>query len=178
MAEFVDSIIVPEGVDVNVNGDAIVVKGQRGEITRSFKHPNISFSVGGGRLEVKYSARKLVRGAKMHVCTYSSLIRSMIKGVKEGYVAVLKVCSGHFPMSVSVAGSEFVVKNYFGEKVPRKLKLMSGVEVKVNGDMIEVRGIDKEKVGQMAAKIEQIATVTNKDRRIFQDGCYIVRKPE
>ena len=46
----------------------------------------------------------------------------------------------------------------------------------IKGDIIIVEGIDKELAGQTAARIEQSTRITNKDRRVFQDGCYITDK--
>ena len=80
-------------------------------------------------------------------------------------------------MTLSVKGDIFVVNNYFGERVPRNADILSGVEVKVNNKVeVVVSGIDKELVGQTAANIEKCATVKNRDRRVFQDGIYLINK--
>ena len=101
----------------------------------------------------------------------------MIKGSSQNHVYTMKICSGHFPMNVTVDSSNVMIKNFLGEKVPRKARILDGVKVQVQGDIILVNGLDKEKVGQTAATIEQTTRITNKDRRIFQDGCYIISKP-
>ena len=80
-------------------------------------------------------------------------------------------------MTMKVEGSEFVVNNYFGERVPRRAAILSGVDVRVeNKTDVIVSGIDKEAVGQTAANIERSTTVKNRDRRVFQDGIYRVAK--
>jgi large subunit ribosomal protein L6 len=80
-------------------------------------------------------------------------------------------------MTMAVQGREFVVNNYFGERVPRRAQILDGVDVKVeNKTDIIVSGIDKEKVGQTAANIERSTTVKNRDRRVFQDGIYRIAK--
>ena len=99
-------------------------------------------------------------------------------GVLKGYEAKLKICSGHFPMTVSTDTEKVTIKNFLGEKVPRHSSMMKGVEVKVNGNEVIVTGIEKEAVGQTAARIEQSCRITNRDRRIFQDGIWIIRKPQ
>ena len=63
-----------------------------------------------------------------------------------------------------------------GEKIPRLAKISPGVDVKIEGDMITVSGFDREKVGQSAANIELATRRPGFDKRIFQDGCYIVSK--
>ena len=49
------------------------------------------------------------------------------------------------------------------------------VEVKNKVEVV-VSGIDKEKVGQTSANIERCTTVKNRDRRVFQDGIYLLEK--
>ncbi len=100
----------------------------------------------------------------------------MLRGVTEGHTYKLKVCSGHFPMSVSVKEGVLEVKNFIGEKVPRRLMIKDGVTVTAEGDVIVVTGHDKERVGNQAAAIEQLMRRPGFDRRIFQDGIYLTEK--
>jgi len=85
-------------------------------------------------------------------------------------------------MTIKVQGDKLTVNNLFGEKVPRIAKLPwspSDVEVKVeNKTDIIVKGADREKVGQTAANIERSCVIKKRDRRVFQDGIYIVSKGE
>jgi large subunit ribosomal protein L6 len=101
----------------------------------------------------------------------------MVKGVTDGFTYNLKAFYSHFPMTMAVKGNKFVVNNYFGERVPRTSDILSGVEVKVNNKVeVVVSGIDKELVGQTAANIEKSTTIKNRDRRVFQDGIYLLNK--
>jgi len=113
---------------------------------------------------------------KKNIGAYNAHIKNMIKGLKEPYNYVLKICSGHFPMNVSVSNDEFIVKNFLGEKTPRVLKLKKKVKVKVEGDQVIVESADKELAGQTAAAIEKLCKITNRDPRIFQDGIWIISK--
>ena len=89
----------------------------------------------------------------------------------------LKAVYSHFPMTLAVKGNEFVVNNYFGERVPRRADILDGVKVEVKNKVeVVVSGIDKEKVGQTSANIERCTTVKNRDRRVFQDGIYLLEK--
>ncbi len=83
-------------------------------------------------------------------------------------------------MNLQVEAKQLTINNLFGEKVPRVAKLPwspAEVEVRVeNKTDVVVRGADREKVGQTAANIERSCRIKNRDRRVFQDGIYIVSK--
>ena len=71
---------------------------------------------------------------------------------------------------------EIIIKNFLGEKIPRKSKILMGVDIKIEGDTITVRSQNKELAGQTAANLETATKVKNKDLRVFQDGIYITSK--
>jgi large subunit ribosomal protein L6 len=100
----------------------------------------------------------------------------MIHGVSEGIVYKLKMVYSHFPINLKIQGDLIKIENFLGERYPRKAKIPERVEVDIKGQDIEVRGIDKEKVGQTAANIEQATKIKNRDPRVFQDGIYIYEK--
>ncbi len=164
------------GVTASIDNSILKVKGPKGEVKKNFLHPKVSLSVENNKIIL--CAQKATKREKTMVGSFKAHIKNMIQGVKEPYRYKLKICSGHFPMSVSVSGNEVVIKNFLGEAVPRKIKIMPGAEVKVNGEEILVFSSDVEMAGQTAARIESACRITNRDRRIFQDGCYIVEKAE
>ena len=79
-------------------------------------------------------------------------------------------------MTVKFEENKAIIKNFLGEKVDRKVELPKKVEVKLDKDIITVTSVNKEVAGQTAANLEKITKVRNKDRRIFQDGIYIINK--
>ena len=166
---------IPEGVEVKVDNNSLVsVKGKKGELKRELKNPKIIIRVEDKKVIV--SAKNANKNDKTNIGTFDAHIRNMINGVIKGYNYKLKVCASHFPVTVAVKGNEIEVKNFLGEKIPRKVKFSEDVKIKVEGSVINVDGIDVEKVGQTAAKIEQLCRVTRKDRRVFQDGIFITEK--
>lgn len=171
-------IEIPQGITVDVTNNTVNVKGSKGDLLRTFQNPRVTILKEGNAVILKSThGNKFSQVDKMIINTYRAHIRNMFDGVAKGYTAKLKVCSGHFPMNVSIDGDTFIIKNFLGEKVPRKVKLMDGVKIKLEGDIVTLNGLDKDKVGQTAARIEQLTRIINRDRRIFQDGCYIISKP-
>ena len=73
-------------------------------------------------------------------------------------------------------GKDLIIKNFLGESAPRKLRIHAGVTVKVNGDIVRIESVDKELAGMTASDIELVTRIRNRDRRVFQDGIFIVRK--
>lgn len=169
-------IELKSGVTAQLHNNMLKIKGPKGEISRVFLHPKITVSLEGNK--VVLFAPKSTKREKTMIGSFESHIVNMIKGVQEPFVYRLRICSGHFPMNVSVAGNEVVIKNFLGEAVARKVDIIKGAEVKVNGEEIVVTSADIEVAGQTAAKIESACRITNRDRRIFQDGCYITHKSD
>lgn len=172
--DYYTEIQIPKDVKVSLNGRTLIVEGKKGKLQRTFDYKRINIKIENNMiiLEVNQEVKK----DKTMLYTYEAHIKNMLKGVSEGFVYKMKIVSNHFPISVSVSNGELIVKNLFGEKNPRKLKLYNDVKVKVEGEFVVLEGIDKERVGQQAANIEQLCNITNRDRRIFYDGIYIVEK--
>lgn len=171
-----ERIVLPPGVTAQYDDvtKRLIVKGPKGESSRQFFDPKIALVITGDAITVTANQATLMQ--KKRLFTLVAHAKNMVKGVTEGYTYRLKICSGHFPMAVSVKGKTFEIKNFIGEKVPRTLTLKEGVEVKVEGDQVTVAGFDKERVGQVAADIEQLSRRPGYDTRIFQDGIFIVDK--
>jgi len=169
-----EEIEVIEGANASLNGTSLTVSGPKGNVVREFNSPKARIKLEGRQITLSASGN--TRKDKTVLKTYKAHIRNAMKGVTEGYVYKLKVCSGHFPITVSVSGNRLEIKNFLGEKIPRKVNLMPGAAVKVDGSTITVESPDIEKAGQVAADIEQATRRPGFDRRIFQDGIYIIEK--
>ena len=169
-----EEVEIPEGVEVTVENNVVKVKGPKGELERELKYPGVQIFTEDGKVVVfkEFPRKRDIAIAR----TFKAHIANMIKGVTEGFTYKLKVVYSHFPMTVKVQGDEVVIENFLGEKNPRRAKILPGVTVKVRGQEVIVEGIDKEAVGQTAANIEQATRITKWDRRVFQDGVYIVEK--
>jgi large subunit ribosomal protein L6 len=167
-------VAIADGVTVSYEKGMLTAKGPKGEVTKKLLHPKVDFKIADGNVTI--SAKNATKREKMNIHSYRAHVTNVIEGAANGFVYELKICSGHFPMSASVKGNNFELKNFLGESVARNLTLKEGVEVKVAGEIITVESSNKELAGQVAADLEQLTRITNRDRRIFQDGIYITKK--
>jgi len=164
-----------EGVSASLDGANVTIDGPNGSLTREFRHQRVHILQDGSGLIIRCDLPR--RKEKAIAGTWAAHLRNMVKGVTDGFTYTLKAFYSHFPMTIKVESNELVVNNYFGERVPRRAALLPGVDVKVQNKVeIVVSGADKEKVGQTAANIERCATVKQRDRRVFQDGIYLLEK--
>ena len=171
-----ENIKIPEGVQVTSEKGIVTVKGLKGELKRKFDDPWFQIKTEANNIQIKVD--KATKREKTKTYTYIKHIRNMLAGVVDPMIYKLKVCSGHFPMNAAVSGNTFSVKNFLGEKIPRSLNIKEGVTVKLDGDIITVESPDIELAGQTAGALEKLTRITNKDLRIFQDGIYIIEKPQ
>ncbi len=170
-----EAIPLPTGVEATINGRNILIKGKCGSVEKRCANPFTTITKQNNTILLTTSNN--TRKSKRMLYTIKSHITNMIIGVQQGFTYKLKICSGHFPITVKVEGDRFVVSNFLGEKIPRKATILPNVTVKVDRDVITVHAADLEAAGQTAANIEKLTDVGKRDRRVFQDGCYITEKP-
>jgi large subunit ribosomal protein L6 len=169
-----ESIKIPEGIEVSVEGMLVTVSGPKGKISRDFAHSKLKLSKKDGEILLESPSK----GKRLNatVGTIASHIRNMFKGVTEGHVYNMKVIYAHFPITVKVAGEDVLVENFMGERSKRVAKIVGNVKVTIQGDELILEGIDKEEVGQTAANIHMATHVKRMDPRVFQDGVYLAER--
>ena len=170
----VKDIGLPDNLSASIHGQILLIKGPKDEVKKEFKQHNISISVNDKKIFLE--SKSGTKEDKKIMGSLVAHIKNMIRGSQQKHVYTLKICSGHFPMNVSISSNKLFVKNFLGEKVPRVLQLKEGADVKVEGDLIHVESANKEIAGQVSADIEQLTRRPGYDTRIFQDGCYIIVK--
>src|SRR3990172_9532664 len=166
--EIFQEIEIPAGVEAHIVGDVLKIKGDKGEHSKKFNIKNIDF--GKTDKKIRIGSNKASKKEKKLINTAVSHIKNMIKGVKEGFEYKMKIAYSHFPMTVEIHGEEALIKNFLGEKIPRKAKILQGVDVKINNEVITIFSHSKEKAGQTAANFEKATRIVLRDRRVFQDG--------
>jgi large subunit ribosomal protein L6 len=169
-----ETIVLPEGMQAEAAGQRVTLRLNGRENSRLFKVGGISFKQSGNSLEVE--AVPATRKMNARLKTVVGHLQNMVRGLGKNFEYKLAIVFSHFPMSVSVKGDTVEINNFAGEKNPRRARILPGVQAEVKGKEIFLRGHDKEAVGQTAANLEKATRLRGKDRRIFQDGIFIVSK--
>ena len=140
-------IAIPAGVTVSVaENNKVTVKGPKGTLERVLA-PEMEIKVEGSEVVVT-RPNDLKRMKSLHGLT-RTLINNMVVGVTTGYKKELEVNGVGY--RASKAGKVLTLN--LGYSHPVEMTDPEGVESKVEGNKITVKGIDKEKVGQYAAEI-------------------------
>ncbi len=168
-------IEIPEGTEVAVNDNEVIVKGNGNELIKKFDKGKISLTVADNKVTI--SAKGATRRESRMMGTIWACINNMIKGVGENFVYTLEICNVHFPMNVKAEGDKIIIKSFIGETVNRTAKILPKVNVDIKGNKITISSCNIEAAGQTAANLEKATKLTGRDRRIFQDGIFITEKP-
>ena len=141
---------IPTGVTVTVNENVVTVKGAKGELSLTLKN-GISVKIEDTKLTVESSGKAKFDNA-MHGTT-NALIKNMIKGVSEGYSKGLEIIGVGYRFQVK--GNVLVVNA--GYSHPVELNIPEGLTIEtVSNTEITVNGINKELVGEFAAKVRKV----------------------
>ena len=143
-------ISVPAGVEVSVDGSVVQVKGPKGELTHTVAAP-ITVVVEDGTVQVSRPNDER-ESRSLHGLT-RSLIANMIQGVSEGYTKQLEIVGTGYRVQAKGANLEFAL----GYSHPVPFNAPDGITLSVEGNnKVTVSGIDKQQVGQVAAKIRSL----------------------
>lgn len=164
-------IDVPGGVEVTVEGTTVTVKGDKGSLTRTFSD-RLSIELEDDVLTVARSDDQRESRA-LHGLT-RSLLANMVAGVSEGFVKELQTVGVGYRAALKGSTLELQV----GYSHPVTFDAPEGIEFEVpDPTTIFVRGIDKEKVGQVAADIRAARPPEPyKGKGIRYVGEYVKRK--
>ena len=145
-------ISLPKGVEISVSkGNEVTVKGPKGELKQQVD-PDLSIEIEDGELTVKRPTDQK-RHRSMHGL-YRSLIANMVEGVSNGYVKELELVGVGFRASNTGQLLELTLGYshpiYF--MVPEEVKVTTET-VKGKAPLVRLESIDKELIGQVAAKL-------------------------
>ena len=140
-------VTVPKGVDVKVEGRTVRVKGPKGELTRTF-HPAVAVSREDGTVKVERKDESQQTRA-LHGLS-RTLLANMVHGVTEGYARDLEISGTGY--RAQLVGKKLQLA--LGYSHPIDIDPPAGISFTVETPQkLRVSGIDKEMVGEMAAKI-------------------------
>jgi large subunit ribosomal protein L6 len=142
---------IPKGVDVEIKGSSVRVKGPKGELQRTF-HSSMDINVEENAIVVKRSSDERMQRA-LHGMT-RALIHNMVVGVSTGFERVLEINGVGYRAEIN--DQNLVL--YVGFSHPVVLEPPEGIRFEADAKtrQIKVSGYNKEMVGQMAANIRKV----------------------
>lgn len=143
--------ILMEGVIVSMTDDVLTIKGAKGEVNLSFPH-HITAEVNKEEKTLTLIRKGDTAQRKMMHGTFRSLVANAIVGVTEGFSKTLVFKGVGYKAEVS--GNKLVLNVGYSHLV--EFMIVEGIEIKIDGDKIEILGTDKQLVGETAAKIREI----------------------
>jgi large subunit ribosomal protein L6 len=142
-------ILIPEGVEIKTEGQKVIVKGPGGELSKEVP-PEIKIELKDGKIfvlpQVETKKTKSLWG------TCRQLISNMIEGVAKGFEKKLEIEGLGY--KAVMEGENLTL--YVGFATPIKIVLPPTIKISIEKNIITVAGIDKELVGQIAAKIRKV----------------------
>jgi large subunit ribosomal protein L6 len=164
-------ITVPSGVDVTIDGRNVTVTGPKGTLSRSL-HPDITVSREDGTLVVTRPTEQKTH-KQLHGLT-RTLVNNMVIGVTDGYRKGLEITGVGYRATLN--GKKLTLN--LGYSHPIEIDPPDGISFEVeNPTRLAVVGIDKELVGQIAAKVRATRKPEPyKGKGVRYAGEYIRRK--
>lgn len=142
-------ITVPSGVNVDLKDNVATVKGPKGQLQRRLP-PEMTVSVDDGIITVTRPS-DVGKHRALHGLT-RTLINNMVEGVTNGFSKSLEIRGVGYKAEPTAKGARLVV----GFSHPVNYEAPDGVKISVDGAIVKIEGIDKEKVGQVAAEIRKV----------------------
>jgi large subunit ribosomal protein L6 len=141
-------IPIPAGVEVKVAGNTVTAKGPKGELTHEML-PGFEVVIEEGQAEVRKSSVEK-NAAALHGLS-RALVNNIVEGVATGFSKSLEVVGTGY--RAQVQGNTLVLNLGFSH--PIEFELPAGISAAVEGNRITVSGIEKQVVGEVAAKIRR-----------------------
>lgn len=142
-------VAVPAGVTITVDSGNVTVSGPKGALTQ-FVLPEVNLDVADGNATVTRKSDQKV--AKSQHGLMRALLNNMVQGVTKGFEKKLELNGVGF----RVSGGGNQIELGLGFSHPVTYKAPEGITLTVEKNIITVSGIDKQKVGQVAAEIRSL----------------------
>lgn len=143
-------IAIPSGVDVKIDGQHVEVKGPKGTLDLTIPEPIVAFVEDGQISVVRPDDHR--KNRSLHGLS-RSLVNNMVVGVTEGYTIKMEIFGVGYRVALKGKNLEFSL----GYSHPVLIEAPEGITFAVDGNTkLSVSGIDKQKVGQIAAIIRRL----------------------
>ncbi len=162
-------ISIPEEVEAKIADGKVLVNGPRGSLDFEF-HRDVEIKIEENEINVATS--KKTKQAKALWGLTRTLILNMIEGVTKGFEKRLELQGVGYKMAVK--GNKIDMSLGFSH--PVEVEIPEGLEAKIEKNILTISGIDKQKVGQMAASIRALKKVEPYKGKGFRYVGEIVRK--
>jgi large subunit ribosomal protein L6 len=143
-------ISIPSGVDVTIAGQQVTVKGPKGTLVFDVHH-RVTVAKTDNQIQVTVGNPDEKKSRELWGTT-RVLVANMVTGVTAGFIKKLEITGVGFRAAVS--GQMLTLQVGFSH--PVEFPVPAGTEIKVEKNIISVSGIDKQLVGQTAARIRDI----------------------
>ncbi|MFP4587890.1 MAG: 50S ribosomal protein L6 [Desulfohalobiaceae bacterium] len=140
---------IPADVQVDIQDELIQVQGPKGQL-QVYKHPLISYELQDGRIYLRRNDNS--PKAREQYGLRRTLLNNAVQGVKQGYEKGLELVGVGYKVQVQ---GQTVVLNV-GYSQAQEFQLPEGVQARAEGNRLFVSGIDKEQVGEVAARIRKV----------------------
>ena len=143
-------LAIPAGVQVTVAGEVVKVKGPKGELQQTL-HPHVSLKIAGSELTVDVKDENNLKDRALWGL-FRRLVENMVVGVTKGYEKKLEVNGVGY--KAAVAGKTLKLDVGYSHDVD--FPIPAGITMSVEKNVVTVAGIDKQLVGETAAKIRAV----------------------
>lgn len=147
-------IEIPKNVNVEIEGQEVKISGPKGEIIQKIR-PEIKIEIKDGNILVSPRKNSLSKKTRAFWGLYRTLIHNGTIGVTKGFEKKLEIRGVGY--KALVEDGDIVLNIGFSHLV--KIKGPEGIDFSVDKNIITVSGINKEKVGEVAAKIKRVRKV-------------------
>lgn len=141
-------ILIPEGVEVKVDGQKVIIRGPKGELQREIR-PEIKIEIIEKKIvlspQIETKETKALWGLSR------ALVNNMVEGVTKGYERKLEIEGVGF--RAQLEGKNLIL--YVGFSHPIKIIAPDDIKFSADKNVISVSGADIEKVSQLAAQIRK-----------------------
>ena len=145
-------ITIPSGVEITVDNTMVTVKGPKGTLSQNIGK-NLTLNIEGNVLNIVNNGKEKDSNAKYGL--YRQLINNMVVGVSEGYKKTLTINGVGY--KAIMKGND--VELGLGYSHPILVKAEEGITLSCDKNSVTVSGINKEQVGQFAARIRAFRPV-------------------